>query len=539
MHNIVKLLLIPLVIIGVNSNNCYSTENNNTIHNNNHNINTINYNDQDISWEQWTKCANFEPIDVNGEEYKNICNFCEENKLSSLKCGIEGFLVDIYRLACEIVYSNVIEEKKNQHYKFVEMFSRDTICIEDINNMKIPYYSICVFNRSLLEATKQWRIQRKISDDIEQGGNIHATDNRYILEKKYNIMTNQLMLKPIVSNIRYLQKKLNSNKYLNNNDINNIQYYEKNIINMMSGCNCIANQLVQLTHDIVYAINNKINEYKKKNMHKEQLYEEFRKYLIDEITLPCFNTIELSLSLFIENDCLVLENFVKLFHNNRQIQEIATKFFEKLQHYWKYYFLIDTKCSLIYNFSYLGRELYAKNQEFINILDNSINEMNKISQNTKNDILRKCLLLFVNKSNVHVKDMYCTLVNFEYYYGVNLLRYIRSSTSNNNIINMANMGIEALNYGICDFEEIVSKMGKNGGHLKNEGLDVQKYYNVCMELRKKLKTINQYITTNIDYLSDIKYLFNKYKIKQENDGTYDISACNIDWFNNDGKIDGN
>ena len=514
MFNIIKFLLVPILMIGINSNDCYSVEIDN-VNGNNQNISTIKYTDQNITWEQWTKRANFEAINTNGEEYKNICDFCEKHKLSFIKRGIDCFIIEIYKLIYEIIYdSNIDTEADNclDGELLSKSFAQENICLGYFyprgNNVSLPEH----------ELIKQWKTQR-INTSISYAASI--------IEQNCNVITEQLMLKEIISTIREVQMKLNKDKYSNNNDMNNIASHE--IINMMSGCYYISNKLVQLTHDILYAINDKINKYKNKKILDKQLCKEFRDYLIDEITLPCYKTISEALSLFIGDDSFIINN-LNLYKINKGVLKKCSDFFRHLQNYWKNEFLIKTKCKLVYSFSNLGEELYKKNKEIINTLDKNINEMRVMLNNVKNSIIKKCLLMLVNKSY----DDYVLFSNFDNSHGSHLIRYIRDNTSNNNIISMANMGTKCLYDEIFDFMRSVLIKG-NFTNCEHNDPDVRQYIIAEKKLQNDLKKIDFHIP-NIEYLNDMKYLFNKYKIEQNNNGTYDISANDIDYYDNDGNL---
>ena len=75
MSNYIKTLLLStiMLVIGNNSNYCYSMENNNI---NINQANRIRYSDQVApTIDQMIKCANFETIDVKGTEFNKCFEF--------------------------------------------------------------------------------------------------------------------------------------------------------------------------------------------------------------------------------------------------------------------------------------------------------------------------------------------------------------------------------------------------------------------------------------------------------------------------------
>ena len=108
-----------------------------------------------------------------------------------------------------------------------------------------------------------------------------------------------------------------------------------------------------------------------------------------------------------------------------------------------------------------------------------------------------------------------------------MMRYIVNSTKNENIVNMANNCLKQLLYEI---NKLVR--GLEAGQYINIIYDIdpniiQKYEREKGKLTKNLKSIILQVP-NIEYLDDIKYLFNKYEIKLKENGTYDISSHNIE-----------
>lgn len=524
MFNIIKFLLIPILMIGINSNDCYSVEINNIEHNN-QNISTIKYTDKNITWEQWTKRANFDVINVNGEEYKNICDFCKQHKLSFLKRGIDCFINKIYELVYVMIDANIelddfiMDDSFNLHHTR-SRYIKENMCLGD---------SYSIYNNVLEDdLTKLWEKQRKNTP-------MTLEDVARTIEQNCNVITEQLMLKKVISTIKKVQVKLNKNKYPNDddndNDIKNIASHET--INMMSAYYYITNRFVQLTHDILYAINNKINEYKNKKILDEELYKEFRNYLIDEITLPCYKTISHALSFFIEDDSFIINN-LGLYKVDKEVLEKCSDFFEYLQDCWKYDFLINTKCKLIYSFSDLGKELYKKNQELITILERNIDEMKVMVENVKHERIEKCLSMLINK-NSYIIDDYKLLLNFDISHGSYLMRYIRATTSNNDVISMANMGTKYLYNEIFNFMRTVSLKSGIYANYDHNDPDIKKYRMAEKKLQNDLKKVGFHIS-NIKYLNNIKYLFNKYEVNLNNNGTYNISANDIDKYNNDGTF---
>ena len=488
------------------------------ISNNQHSIPGIKYSDTTTAWEQWTKVANFEAIDVDGIEYKKFCNFCEKHELYSFKNGIDFFLRNIYSLAYSITDSNLTNIKKNKIYEMCiepcwAFADFDEYGYETLSNY---FESSC----NLEEITKNWSQQERL----------------FSIEEYGNITPGQLMLKKVISTIRKLQKELNLTKYSNNNNINNIPS-DTTIIKIMDGFSFISNQLVQLTHDILFAINNKINEYKNKNISGEQLYTEFREYLINKITLPCINTINEALSYCVGDDGFILNNIT--FNINEDVR--LNSFLKILKEDLKYRFLMHSKCSLVYHFSKLGNELYKKHQEFFNTFYENLNTMKEHCKQIKYKPIKTFFSTFEKEPNI-IDMSGVNLCNYYHYYGSAMMRYIINNTTNINITNMANNYLNILLKKL----KVVIKQVRH--HLKIENSDIiLSMYDKCNDGKykdeiqyrteyKQLLTQLQNIkheVKNINYIDDIKQLFDKYEIKLKDDGTYDITVDNIQDYNED------
>ena len=160
--------------------------------------------------------------------------------------------------------------------------------------------------------------------------------------------------------------------------------------------------------------------------------------------------------------------------------------------------------------------------------------MKVMFKNIKHKQIKKVLLMLENK-NSHISDEYSLLSNFDISHGSYLMRYIREKTSNSDIISMANMGTKYLYNKIFNFMEIVFLKSGIYANYDHNDPDIKQYRMAEKTLQSDLKKIDFHIT-NIEYLNDIKYLFNKYEVNLNNNGTYNISADGIDDYNNDGTF---
>ena len=474
---------MPVIIIGVNGSNCYSMEDTNEIPNDvPQNDRIIRYlsngpSNDGATWEQWTKRANFEPIDAYAEKYDNFHTFCEYSNLTQLREGIRVFLIDIYKLAHIL-----------------------------INSDDYDFYSIT-------NSVKAWTNQRTGNNVNEQ--NIYSILFPIEHLNKQNTHTAFFPLKKIKSSIRTAQKKLNPNKY--NNDIDDIMLEPNTEFKLMKGCYYFANQLVQLTHDIVYAINNKVTQYKElsktKHLSNEQIYEDFRKYLIEEITAPCYKALVEAFAYIIDNnnDSLIINNLTL----NPNDDEIKYNFFNHLS------FECDVKqlkYNLVCNFSSLGTELSKKSKEFIDTLNNNVKIINKNMQG--------------NISNQHIKDDLYILNNlpivgkeitYDYHYIDHVLKYVMKYSpliiedidseniiTNDEVINDANNCLQDMQYNATKIIRFVHNLYFYRNVSSKQGVpEYNKYDDNIENLENILDNFNMQIP-NKNYLSEIKELLQKY-----------------------------
>lgn len=473
MYYITKFLLLPLVIIGVIGNNCYSMENNKRIiDNTQNNIRSIKYLDNGSSnekatWEQWTKRANFDPIDAFATEYDNFHKFCKNHNFISLREGVRNFLVDIYNLANSLIYSHEFDSS------------------------------------SITSSTRRWIAQR-------------TRNNEEILHlNKQNTHPAFFPLKKIKSIIRIAQKKLNPNKYSANNDIDNIPFAPGKEFKLMEGCYYLANQLVQLTHDIVYAINNKVKEYKKdllsgtKNLSNEQLYTEFRQYLIEQITAPCYKALVEAFSYFISNDDSLIINNITL---NPNTDQIKYDFFDYLSDEFD---MKRVKYNLVYNFSNLNTELYSKHKGFINTLINSAETIKNNMPNISTVYIRNDLLILNNPyTNELIAEQYTNILQYPRICGASIVKNIdnKNITTNNEIINSANDCLQEIRNETYDTIRNVHKLylyNYNVDMTKKEECEFAQYECQLKTLNKALNAFNMQIPDK-EYLNEIQELLKKY-----------------------------
>ena len=496
MYYITKFLLLPLVMIGVIGNNCYSMEIDDDItYDYDQTIPIIKYTDQTATWKQWAKCANFEEINVHGNEYKNIYNFCKEHNLYSLINGINYLLINIYKLA-HTLNGNELNDNK--------YFVDETIDWE-INIMQIiNYNNIKIESNSLDAIIKPWKTK---------------TDNNdwpILAETK---TSNDQFLVNIVSSIIGLQKKLNKTKYSKCNDISNIPLMKNFDIHF--SFKYIANKLVQLSHDIVYAINNEINEYKSKKLSDKEIYEYFRKYLINEITIPCYNLL---IEAFLYNDEFTINNISLPEHNicEYAINETSYEYVNKIL---KYCFkkIKSYKYNFIYDFSKLGRKLSKDVYEIINILHdglNKIKEQNKKTKFIKSENINKALNTLCKLEKYYMtRIVYLLIVNYDHYYCGKLVKNINKHNNNiteKQIIETANTCLQRL---LDDIKNMIycvnTKMWELDYENSQGDKEMEQYKTKIEDLMKKLESKVTELqipnNSNTDYLTDIKQLLSQFK----------------------------
>ena len=473
MYNIIKFLLVPITMIGINISNCYSMEIDNDSKIIGKNEGVIRYSSSGLSnegatWEQWTKRANFDPIDADGEQYDNFHVFCEEHNLVPLRDGIRGFLVDIYNLAHSLIDS-------------------------DENH-----------SSSITTSTKRWINQRKINNE-----EIMHLNNQ-------NTYTAFFPLKEMHSIIRNAQKKMNPKKY-SNNEINNIKIAPNQEFKLMDGCYYFANQLVQLTHDIVYALNNKVNAYKIKKMSNEEIYRDFKDYLIEEVINPCYRALVQAFLLFIisEGD-FALDNIML----TPDYDKTTRNFLDELKDNCN---IKNIRYNFIYNISSLKPELSRKNKEFINTLNNSIKEIRQNMKNISNIYINKALKAIENLSTfIPVRIQYHNMSQYTNKKCPVIIKDIdnKQITENNEIIDNANFKLSCIpfiaegmiekvhDFFLYSISIKVEDSDEEDDNLKTEILEYNQYKKEMANLCEILDNINMQIP-NKDYLSEIKELLKR------------------------------
>ncbi|MBQ9441107.1 MAG: hypothetical protein IJU54_01750 [Alphaproteobacteria bacterium] len=209
------------------------------------------------SFDQMCKYKTVVPIDFNNTKVKKCLDWLKQNQMP-YKLLLEDYLETIYNFAgsiCDGVFLLVGHHKLKSN---INEFWNRTINDYDFYNIHTDKH------------------ERLFNDDL--------TNRENIIFEQFNVTLNSNELKRsnlAISIIYDLQQKLNPNKY--KQSINDIISSNKKI-NIMSVLYYISNQLVQLSHDVIYAINSKIDKYINNNTETIN---------IDDIIKPLSWTLEL------------------------------------------------------------------------------------------------------------------------------------------------------------------------------------------------------------------------------------------------------
>ena len=470
MYNIIKFLLVPITMIGINISNCYSMEiedDNDVV---DENAPTIKYMDQTTTWDQWTTYQNFEAIDVNGQEYSNIIEFCDKHKLYSFKNEIKYLLINIYKLAHAL----------NGNGKILRIYKN--------------------YSNSLHDIIELWT-NKNIDGSL--------SDFHYFVTAP--ITTEPSLTNAILSIINF-QKKLNKTKYLNSNEINNIPKTES--IDIQIGCSYIANKLVQLSHDIIYAINNTINEYQNKKISNENIYEYFKNYLINDITIQCYKSISDAFSYFVcKYDGGVMLNNISISGSQasndtiegayENVESVIERNLDEFKQY---------KYNFIYEFSKLGKKLSENANEIINTLNKALEEVKIKTKGFKskdvNNALSNIIEEFKNLSFSSILEIY-------HHGGGKTIENINNTDNitEKQIIEIANDYTQSLLKYINDTVNNINKKYKlDSRKLQNEEeiLYQKEMKDLINKLETKFNELKIHENSNTNYLEDIKKLLIKF-----------------------------
>ena len=365
LNNYIKTLLLSTIVSVVYSGNnyCYSLNNNNNI-----NINQddrIHYSNNTIpSINQMIKCANYEAINTSSNEYKRCFEFFKEKGTEGISILIQNFLGDIYNIANSLIFDISYERSYGRLYKGIS----------------------------------NWEFQNQFSKNpyiYNTSGEIYhyMCDHKQLLEMNNILLPGQQDIAILTTHfMNDIHSKLNPNKTQLNNNIDTT-----NIKNILELCYYIANHLVELSHDIIYAINNKIDEYKTNP--NTYSFANFRTYIEDKIIIPSYTAI-MKVSKQIYDYFTPITPLILTDHINSNIPYILDKFFKDIRHSiniikdreYNNYLLC---CSTLYH------ELHVKRNNIIDLFKNSLIELSNINNKLRTKQFNSESKLI----NAHIYDM--------------------------------------------------------------------------------------------------------------------------------------
>ena len=244
---------------------------------------------------------------------------------------------------------------------------------------------------SMYDYIKYWNSQKTVADEP----NLYAAQDKKLLED-LNIHTyrnnySAIYVTQIMNNVH---RQLNSDK---NNQISEYDV-QHGVSNMLELCYYIANHFVELSHDILHAINMKIDEYKANP--NTYSFENFRNYIEDHVIIPSYKAVtniinNVLLERFSLNN-LIIKNYNNNNININDINNIIDKFFKKIRFECRF-FKNKYNQYLLYG-STLYHELHVKRRNVLNVFSNGIRELSNINKLDTFNLKSKVI-------NVHIYDI--------------------------------------------------------------------------------------------------------------------------------------
>ena len=478
--------------MGNNSNYCYSMEENNININQN---DRIHYSDNDApDIDEMIKCANYEPIDIDSQNsmYKKFIDFCEEKDIPGIKKLVYNFLEKSYNISNHIIVNPA------------------------------SYLNDYSFKGEI----KRWNLQKEASDNPTLYSSGKYTE-AYLLDK-WQLENNEIFL-PEFQVAMYqtthimneLHKKLNSSKQtvsievVEDNHIKNLFYY-------------FANHLVELSHDILYAISTKIDKYRTNQ--EVYSFDNSRKYIEHEVIIPSYNAIaKFYYQVFvpyvnINNIILKKNSGISNSLNCGTFREINEVFYQFELYGLEKYVRYGTKlCQKKYEkLKIIAKKLDDIIEKFestsSHIIKAHIGELKEIKSNylnsimcceieigninnlTNNQIIRKVNNSIKEYTFLYVKDKDKTIKNkfkgSESYYDESyILKHYFYSLGKNYYSKLPETDLEKL----FNYEQ------------KKFSKEIQEFNTEIHKLDNKLKDMDyNMIDSNYDYLSEIKESLGKY-----------------------------